>query len=135
MAKTNPNGANQHKPDPRQTLFLKYYLDKKSETFSDCYNSAIKAKFSEKYAKVLVAQMPTWLSDTLKTEDIVEQAENNLRSFLSDEEEDKRIKSDMTKFALKGLAKNKYSERTEHTGKDGEEIIIKQVNYGNNNSV
>ena len=128
--KSNPNKANQHRPDPRQALFLEYYLDRNSETFANALASGIKAGFTESYSKLLMEKMPTWLCERVKDEVIIDMAEKNLKNFLSDAEDDKRIKSDMTKFALKGLAKQKYSERIEQELKG--DININVVNYGNN---
>jgi hypothetical protein len=67
LTKTNPNGVNQYTPpDPRQAFFLSYFLNPESETFSNCYQSALRAKYSEEYAKVITSQMPDWLSEKLK---------------------------------------------------------------------
>jgi hypothetical protein len=84
--KTNPYKANQHRPDPRQQLFLKYYLDPaEKNTFSNCYQSAIKAGYEKEYAESLTAQMPTWLSESLgnsKRLKMLEKAERNLEEML-----------------------------------------------------
>ena len=150
--RNNPNGANQFKVDPRQALFLSYYLDRKSKTFANCQQSALKAGFSSEYAKVLVAQMPTWLSDKLNTDELVRTAEKNVKEIMNlDIIEDKigafgpiidkktkkrvkcvntgvlKVKANMTQFALKGLSKEKWSERVEHTGKDGGEITARII--------
>lgn len=130
MAESNPNGANQHKADPRQALFLSYYLDQKSETFSNCFQSAIKAGYEEEYAKVLVASMPTWLSEKLKDNEIVKKAEKNLEEFLQkdgDDPVDKKIKADMTKFALERLNKSKYSARQELAGINNSQLLPTQI--------
>ncbi len=79
--KNNPNGANQWIADPRQQLFLAYYLDPKSLTFSNAYQSALKAGYEDEYAKVIMSKMPTWLSEKvndLKSSDMLEKAERNL---------------------------------------------------------
>lgn len=121
MARNNPNNANQYVPDPRQSLFLSYYLDPKSKTFSNALQSALKAGYEQEYAESITAQMPTWLSESIRDSEIIQRAEKNLSEFLNDNE-DKRIKADMTKFALERLNKAKYSSRSEVTGKDGEAI-------------
>ena len=41
--------GNQYKPDPRQALFLKHYLDPKSPTFSNALQSALKAGYEQEY--------------------------------------------------------------------------------------
>jgi phage terminase small subunit len=97
---------------PRQIEFLKNYNDPKSETFSNAKQSAIKAGYSEEYAKNLTGQFPDWLSENIsRKKRIIEKAENNLEALL--DEEDKRVKADMTKFALSRLKKEEYSEKTE----------------------
>jgi hypothetical protein len=123
MAKSNPNGANQYKVDPRQALFLKYYLNPKSKTFSNALQSAIRAGYDDEYAKTITAIMPKWLSEKIRDLNLIDRAEKNLKEFLEDDE-DKKIKADMTKFVLTRLHKAKYSERRELTGKDGEELVI-----------
>jgi hypothetical protein len=86
LARTNPHGVNQYTPpDPRQAFFLSYFLDPKSETFSNCYQSAIKVGFSEAYAKVLTSQMPDWLSEKLREielDSMVLKAKRNLDLIL-----------------------------------------------------
>jgi len=134
----NPHGANQHKPDPRQAVFLSYYLDPKSGTFSNAYQSAIKAKFSEEYAQNITGQMPTWLSEAISDQSMLSKAERNLDKFL-DYQEDPKIQADITKFVAKGLGKAKYSERTETdiTSKgeqlEGIAVSFKKANETDNN--
>lgn len=81
-SKNNPNGANQFVADPRQALFLSYYLDPKSKTFSNALQSALKAGFSEEYASVLTSQMPDWLSDKLSKLNMLTKAERNLDEIM-----------------------------------------------------
>lgn len=143
---SNPNGANQHQPDPRQAEFLKHYLDPKSETFANAKQSGIKAGFSESYSAAIMSKGLEWLDDTVNTELLKQKAEKNLKEFLEmdttavktdsaggvievDDPAMKRIKWDATKFTNERLNKKKYSARTEHTGKDGEEIQIGGFNF------
>lgn len=118
--------GNQYKPDPRQALFLKHYLDPKSETFSNAYQSALKAGYEEEYAKVILSKDLDWLSESVRTELMVTKAENNLKNILEmdvlKDEVDTgklKIKADVSKFVAERLAKDKYSSKqvTEHTGK------------------
>lgn len=137
MAKNNPNGANQFQPDPRQALFLSYYLDPKSKTFSNAYQSAIKAGYAQEYAENITSMMPKWLSENIGDDYLVRTAEGNLKEFLEMDttqpivtmigvmkDKDgkiitkenpnlKKIKSDMTKFTLERLNKKKYSPKVE----------------------
>lgn len=125
--------GNQYQPDPRQQLFLANYLDPKSETFSNAYQSAVKAGYEEEYAKVILSKDLDWLSESVRDEDLVKRAEKALSEalgYVTTNEEGKvdsgvaRVKLDATKLVLKGMRKDKYSERTEHTGKDGEKLQI-----------
>lgn len=113
--------GNQYKPDPRQANFLKNYLDPKSPTYSNAYQSAIKAGYEEEYAKVITAREPDWQSEAIRTDQMVAKAERNLNNMLDLDEEDThrlKIKADVSKFVAERLGKNKYSSKQEieHSG-------------------
>lgn len=79
----NPNGANQWVADPRQQLFLAYYKDPTSKTFSNARQSALRAGFEEEYADNILGLMPTWLSEAIGgTSPLLMKAERNLEEFL-----------------------------------------------------
>lgn len=87
MAKglTNPNGANQYKLDPRQSLFLAYYLDPKSQSFGNATKSAVLAGFEREYAENIMSLMPEWLSAKIgqyRKSAMLEKAERNLDEML-----------------------------------------------------
>lgn len=130
---TNPNGANQYKPDPRQALFLTYYLDPKSETFSNCLQSGLKAGFSQEYSENLLSLMPEWLSDVIEDNKLIKKAEKVLDKTLNFEVVDEngkidnallRTQTDVAKFIQERLNKSKYSTRQEVTGKDGDSLKV-----------
>lgn len=83
---TNPNKINQYTaPDPRQTIFLSYYLDPKSETFSNILQSGLRAGYSQKYSENLKVQMPAWFGEKLEEsrhERLLAKAERNLDEFM-----------------------------------------------------
>lgn len=125
--------GNQYQPDPRQQLFLAAYLDPKSETFSNAYRSALKAGYEDEYAKVILSKDLDWLSDAVKDENLVMMAEKALSEALQYVTADEggkvdagagRLKLDAAKLVLKGLKKEKYSERVEQTGKDGAPLVV-----------
>lgn len=123
----NPNKANQHKPDPRQSKFLSLYLNPDSDTFGNAKQSGIKAGYSESYARNLTNLLPSWISDSIDQSDMVKKAEKNLNELLDVDIKDAswaRIKKDVSEFVLERLNKEKYSKRTEHTGKDGGAIEL-----------
>lgn len=128
--------GNQYIPDPRQSLFLQHYLDPKSETFSNAFQSAIKAGYTKEYAEVILSKDLDWLSEGVRYADIVKKAEKNLEEFMSIE--DNKIRSDMTKFALERLKKDKFSTRSELTGGGGKDLptplLIGITNVPNDNS-
>lgn len=83
LTTTNPNKVNQHTaPDPRSAAFLGLYLDPKSETFSNATQSALKAGYSEEYAKNITALMPAWLSESIGELQMLSKAERNLDAML-----------------------------------------------------
>ena len=107
---------------PQQELFLSYYTNPKSETFSNATQSAIKAGYTENYANNITALMPDWLLENIGDMKRLRKAEKNLDEVqnlpIVDENGkidvnliDKRTKVDM--FYAKALNKNKYSDRTE----------------------
>lgn len=120
--------GNQYKPDPRQADFLVNYLDRKSPTFANAYQSAIKAGFTEEYAKTIISRDLEWISESVRSESMVQKAEKNLDKILgmdavSDEGKVDtgllKVVADTSKFVTERLAKDKYSSKqvTEHTGK------------------
>ena len=133
---TNPEGYNQYKPDPRQDMFLANYLDPKSETWSNAYQSAIRAGYAEEYAKNVKNHMPTWLSENLEDTALLQQAMVNLQEFLgTGDEKLQGIRADMTKFTFKGLQKSKWSERQEMTGANGKDLIPEVVTEEERNQI
>jgi len=73
------------KIDPRRALFLKYYLDIESKTFSNAYQSAVKAGYDESYAEQILGQ--NWVSENIRYDIMVRNAEKNLEEFLDMEED------------------------------------------------
>src|SRR3990167_8882558 len=71
--------------DPRQSLMLQYLFDRKSPTFSDFKNSAIKAGFSKTYSDIISANKPDWLSGSIRQlnrETLLRKAERNFDKAL-----------------------------------------------------
>jgi hypothetical protein len=119
---------------PQQENFLAYYTDPKSDTFSNAYKSALKAEYSEEYSQNITGQMPDWLSDSISDARRLKKAEKRLDQILDMEPIDESGKPDNSLIAnqmkainlvAKGLGKSKYSERQEHTGTDGQPLLIR----------
>lgn len=112
--------GNQHIADPRQTLFLAYYLNPDSETFSNGLQSALRAGYEHEYAKTITAQMPDWLSESINQVKMLHQAEKNLDKFLNlhtayegteiENAELLRIQADVTKFVAERIGRKKYGK-------------------------
>lgn len=118
---------------PQQELFLACYTNPKSETFSNAFQSALKAGYKEDYAKNITAVLPDWLAENVGDLRRLRKAEKNLEevqnfNVVADDGKvdtnllDKRIKVDM--FLAERLNKQKYSTRSELTGKDGGAIEL-----------
>jgi len=125
---------------PQQQLFLKSFLDPKSETWGNYYKSALKAKYSEEYAQNISGQMPEWLSENISDTKLITKATRNLDmaldGLLDDPEKGgKPLQLKATEMTLKGLHKSKWSDRVEHTGADGKDlptpILYVPVHNGN----
>lgn len=112
---------------PQQKAFLKCYFDPKSETWSNGYQSALRAGYTEQYAKVITTKDLEWLSENVSDTLIVQKAEKNLVEALDGgmdaTDGPKQIKYKATEFSLKALRKEKYSERKELTGPNGERLF------------
>lgn len=153
--KNNPNGANQWRPDPRQSLFLQYYLDPKSETFSNALQSALKAGYEQEYAESILSKGLDWLAESVGDNQMLYKAEKNLKEFLEmttlqpvigafgpviDKKTKQpvikenshllKIKADISKFVTERLNKKKWAQRTELTGREGQPIVVESIDYG-----
>jgi len=118
--------AGKKNKDKRQIDFLAYYLNPKSPTFSNAYQSAKKAGYTHEYANSITALAPEWLSEAMGNQKMVKKAEKNLDEFLDFNNKDKdklKIKADISKFVAERLNKNRWSQRQEHTGKDGTDLF------------
>src|SRR3990167_8588507 len=111
----NAKWSNQWIADPRQNAFIEYFFDNKSVTFSNAYQSALRAKYDDDYAKQITSRMPQWLLDKVKEADMVSKAEKNLKKVLDIEDIDDvrvlHIQTDVSKFITERLAKDRYSLR------------------------
>lgn len=117
--------------NPQQEAALFYYTDPLSLTWGNLYQSLIKAKYSETYAKNFTQFMPEWLLDNIGDSKRLNRAEKNLAEIQNLEIRDKdgkidtaiivqRTKVDM--FIAERLNKAKYSTRSEFTGKGGKDL-------------
>ena len=97
---------------PKQEAFLSFYIDIKSETFGNAYQSAMKAGYEQEYAKTITAQMPDWLSDNIRRLSMLSKAERNLDEALDNDDEKMRFEAG--KFVAETVGKRHYSKRTEN---------------------
>jgi phage terminase small subunit len=115
---------------PQQEMFLSYYTNPKSETFSNATQSAIKAGYEESYANNITALMPDWLFESIGDMKRLRKAEKNLEEvqniqIYNDEGKldanliDKRTKVDF--FIAERLNKQKYSTKVE------QDIYVKEL--------
>ena len=120
---------------PQQQEFLKAYLNPKSETWSNAKRSALASGYSEEYSDNIMSLMPDWLSDNIGDSILVQKAMKNLGlaldGGLDDQEKGGRpLQMRATEFTLRGIQKNKWSERQEVTGADGKDLQIAIIKYG-----
>jgi hypothetical protein len=57
--------------DPRQIEFLKNYLNPKSDTFANAYQSAIKVGYSDNYSKQIMDVENEWITENNRIEHMV----------------------------------------------------------------
>jgi hypothetical protein len=123
MAETNPNGSNQYKLDPRQKMCWDLYIDPKSDTFGNAYQSAIKVGYEESYARTITDT--EWFCEKVRRLQMLNKAERNLNNIMDLPLDDKaNVVLDASKFIAKTLGKDVgYTERNELTAKDGKDLI------------
>lgn len=136
--RTNPNKANQHTPDERQEICWNFYIESINAGKPNAQASAIKAGYEESSAQTITVN--SWFLERLaklKRKDMLSKAERNLDKALdfdmhTDEGKiNTQVASlviDVSKTLVKTLGKDEgYSDRTEHTGKNGGAIEIEGV--------
>ena len=122
-----------HRVDPRAILFKQYYLDTKSYTFCNITQSALKAGFSETYARNLSSHTnkAKWYIDFTEESEymraaMLKKAENRLNERLNEETDTdtgKKLQTDVAKFVSERVGKEFYSTRSEVTGADGKRLF------------
>jgi hypothetical protein len=139
MAVTNPNGANGTTSDPREQICWDFYVESIAKGEVNAYASAIKAGYSEDHARNITMQ--GWFKERLEhleRLELLSLAEKTLlktlkyKSMEIDENGNEKIKTDLlriqndaSKHITSTLGKDKgYSNRQEHTGKNGESLNI-----------
>lgn len=132
MADTNPNGANQTTSDPREQICWDLYVKKLAGGIENAYASAIEAGYSEDHSRNITMQ--GWFKerkDKLRRKDMLSKAERNLDKVLDFDmiTDDGRVNTpvatlvtNVSTTVVKTLGKEDYSDRTELTGKGGEQI-------------
>jgi len=118
--------------NPQQELFLSEYLNPKSPNFSNALQSGLKAKYSQQYSENITHLLPDWLSESMGDMKRLRKAENILDKTLDMESVDEegkvdnqllKTQTDTAKFFAERLNKQKYSTRSEQTGKDGKDLL------------
>jgi phage terminase small subunit len=119
--------------DPRQALFLEYYLKPESDTFSNIYQSAIKAGYSESYADNMRAKTLEWVSGNVGSVtkgELVTKAKSNLKKLL--DSSDERIKADITKFVAKTDVE--FAEKQDPEANKPQTLLVKFIDADNRNT-
>jgi len=102
--------------DPQREAFLAAYNNPESETFGNCYKSALLAGYSESYSRTITSQAPKWFTENSRHGELMELAENKLKHYLEIEAEDPqtmKVQQDTAKFVASSLGKERYSTRSE----------------------
>lgn len=110
--------------DPRQLKAIALYRNPKSDTFGNLKQSMIEAGYDDAYANSITGQKPAWLAVSAQKDVArVIKAEENMDEDLNIEVSinghyniDKaKLRFEVSKFILKSLAKQKYTEDEEST--------------------
>lgn len=134
---TNPNGANGTTGDEREVACWDLYIKSIANNMENAYKSAIEAGYSEDHSRNITMQ--GWFKERkekLKRNDMLSKAERNLAKVLDfnmETDEGKvnvpvaQLVTGVSTTIVKSLGKENYSDRIEHTGKDGEEFTVKTI--------
>ena len=110
----------------KQSDFITYYTNPKSETFNNAYRSALKAGFNAGYANQILSRPMNWLRElqyVIGDERMLLKAEENFREVQGLKIKDNEGKVDtniiaqrnkVDMFLAERLNKAKYSTRTEN---------------------
>lgn len=130
---TNPNGANQHTPDPREQLCWDFYVESINAGVPNALQSAIKAGYEKATAKQITVR--SWFIERLgelERKEMLSKAEKKLAKTLTYNVENQdgeiktdllRIQTDVAKFVANTLGKNKYSTK----GEEGLDKIANKI--------
>lgn len=143
---TNINGANQYTSDPREQKCWDFYVESLIKGQPNAYESAIKAGYAEDSARNIT--LTGWFKERLarlKRKDMLSKAERNLDKVLDFDmiTDDGKINTPVATLVtgvsttiVKTLGKEEgYSDRVEHTGKNGKDIIINIVKYDDSSPI
>lgn len=117
--------------EPRQKMCWDFYIDPKSETFGNAYQSAMRAGYPEATASSIT--LTTWFKHKLRRLNMLDKAEDRLDKILTYEPgsaevaqfENKdvmvmSVQATVAKHVTKTLGKDEgWAERLEQTGRDG----------------
>jgi hypothetical protein len=130
--------ANQHTSDPREQIMWDIYVANIAKGIENAYQAAIEAGYSEDHSRNITLQ--GWFKerkDKLRRKEMLSKAEKVLdRTLTLEPVDDKgeikvdllRVQTDVAKHITNTLGKEDYSNRTEHTGRDGKDLPTPIVN-------
>lgn len=135
MAEKQKN-ANQYLCDPRQKLCWDLYVNPKSETFGNGFQSGIKAGYEKNTAKQITRS--DWFIEKIRRLNMLSKAEKVLDDCLEMDTADAphllKIKQDTAKFVAERLGKKEgYTTRSELTGADGKDIMPDNIKIAQSN--
>jgi len=107
--------------------FLQDYLNPKSQTFGNAYQSAINAGFTKTYSTNMASRNPDWMLENVNRATMVAKAERNLDHFLDLDEEDNgklRVKFDTTKFVAERLNRKVYGEEKDSVDNSVKVLVV-----------
>ena len=115
------------KLNPQQIKFLQTYLNPKSKTFGNAYQSAIDSGFSVTYSKHITQVNPNWIYENVRRLNMLAKAEKNLDEFLDFDNENSnklRVKFDTSKFIAERIGKVIYGQSDEQKGGDIKILVL-----------
>lgn len=119
--------------DPRVDIFKQFYLSPSSYTFMNIRQSALRAGYTDQYARNISVQRPKWWLELIDSAEynraeMVKKSESHFINMLetpdtTDDRERIKLKQRTAEFVTERLGKDIYSTRQEVTGADGRRLF------------
>lgn len=124
--------------NPQQQAFKEAYCNPNSPTFANALQSALTVGYSQEYSESITAKDNEWMAELVGDVEMLKDAEKALKEAMSYDVKNGGKKVDVgvagiklkaATFTSETLGKEKYSKRSELTGKGGESLRNNSLDF------